>query len=102
MGFALYLAQLGGKHHAAKPLKGFAGAGVLEMLEDYDGDTYRAVYTVRFEGAVYVLHSFQKKSTMGRRTSRHDIELIRQRLKQAEEIHAQLKQETQEGRRNGE
>src|ERR1700740_336976 len=64
-GFALYLAQCGGKHPDAKPLKGFSGAGVLEIVEDFSGDTYRAVYTVRFADAVYVLHVFQKKSKKG-------------------------------------
>jgi phage-related protein len=63
MGYALYLAQLGDKHLDAKPLKGFAGAGVLEIVADHDGDAFRAVYTVRFAGAVYALHAFQKKST---------------------------------------
>ncbi len=61
IGFALYRAQLGSKHPDAKPLKGFKGSGVLEVVEDFDGDTYRAVYTVKFEGVVYVLHAFQKK-----------------------------------------
>lgn len=61
-GFALYLAQLGEKHADAKPMKGFTGAGVLEIIENYSSDTYRAVYTVRFPEAVYVLHVFQKKS----------------------------------------
>ena len=86
-GFALYLAQVGDKHIAAKPLKGFGGAGVLEVVEDHDGDTYRAVYTVRFASAVYVLHAFQKKSRSGARTSRMDIDLVRKRLKLAEERH---------------
>lgn len=62
MGYALHLAQLGGKHPGAKPLIGYRGAGVLEIVDDYDGDTYRAVYTVKFASAVYVLHAFQKKS----------------------------------------
>ena len=62
VGFALYLAQTGGKHDQAKPLKGFGSAGVLEVIEDDDGNTYRAVYTVRFKSAVYVLRCFQKKS----------------------------------------
>jgi phage-related protein len=65
MGFALYLSQAGGKHVDARPLKGFGGAGVLEIVEDYDGETYRAVYTVKFAGAVYTLHAFQKKSKKG-------------------------------------
>jgi phage-related protein len=62
IGYALYLAQVGAKHQDAKPLAGFGGAGVLEVVEEYDGDAYRAVYTVRLAGAVYVLHAFQKKS----------------------------------------
>src|SRR5713101_2856030 len=65
LGFALYMAQQGGKHSSAKPLRGFGGAGVLEIVEDHDGGTYRAVYTVRFAGRIYVLHSFQKKSKSG-------------------------------------
>lgn len=87
-GYALYLAQKGDKHRSAKPLAGFGGAGVLEVVEDYDGDAYRAVYTVRFAGAVYVLHSFQKKSRRGIATPAHEMELIRARLKQAEQLHA--------------
>lgn len=86
-GYALYVAQSGGKHSAAKPLKGFAGAGVLEVVEDQNGDTYRTVYTVRFDTAVYVLHSFQKKSTRGVATPRHEIELIAERLQWARRIH---------------
>ena len=65
LGYALLLAQLGEKHDDTKPLKGFKGAGVLEVVDNFDGDTYRAVYTVRFESAVYVLHVFQKKSKSG-------------------------------------
>ena len=87
MGFALYLAQIGDKHDAAKPLKGFGGAGVLEVVEDHDGDTFRAVYTVRFATAVYVLHAFQKKSKTGIKTPQADIELVRKRLKVAEQRH---------------
>ncbi len=75
-GFALHVAQEGGKHPHAKPMKGFSGAGVLEVVEDYDGDTYRAVYTVKLGAAVYALHCFQKKSTKGIETPQHDIELI--------------------------
>ena len=86
-GFALYLAQSGGKHPDAKPLSGFHGAGVLEVVEDHDGDTYRAVYTVRFADAVYVLHVFQKKSKRGIATPTKDIELIQTRLRIAEEHH---------------
>jgi phage-related protein len=87
-GYALYLAQTGAKHQDAKPLAGFGGAGVLEVVEDYDGDTYRAVYTVRFTGAVYALHAFQKKSRHGIATPVHDMDLIRARLKQVELLHA--------------
>ncbi|WP_333358230.1 type II toxin-antitoxin system RelE/ParE family toxin [Microcoleus sp. N3A4] len=76
MGFALYRAQLGKKHPDAKPLKGFKGAGVLEIVENFDGDTYRAVYTVKIEGIVYVLHAFQKKSKQGIATPKQDIALI--------------------------
>ncbi|MEG4857220.1 type II toxin-antitoxin system RelE/ParE family toxin [Microcoleus sp. K1-B6] len=85
MGFALYRAQLGKKHPDAKPLKGFKGAGVLEIVENFDGDTYRAVYTVKFEGIVYVLHAFQKKSNQGIATPKQDIDLIESRLKRAKE-----------------
>lgn len=83
-GYALHLAQHGGKHQQAKPLKGFGSAGVLEIVEDDDGSTYRAVYTVRFGNAVYVLHCFQKKSHKGIETAKQDIDLIRERLKFAQ------------------
>ena len=86
MGYALYVAQQGGKHRDAKPLKGFAGAGVVELVADFDGDTFRAVYTVRFAEAVYVLHVFQKKSKTGRATPRLEMELIERRLREAERI----------------
>jgi phage-related protein len=85
MGYALYLAQGGDKHPDAKPLKGFGGAGVLEAKDDYAGETYRAVYTVTFPNAVYVLHAFQKKSKRGVSTPRRDMETISSRLKRAEE-----------------
>jgi phage-related protein len=84
MGYALYMAQRGGKHQAAKVLGGFGGAGVLEVIEDYRGDTFRAVYTLKFAQAVYVLHAFQKKSKSGRETPPRDIELIKKRLRLAE------------------
>jgi phage-related protein len=87
MGYALYLAQTGGKHPDAKPLRGFGGAGVLEVVDDFDGDTYRAVYTVQFERAVYVLHAFQKKSKRGSETPKSHIDLVKLRLKQAEADH---------------
>lgn len=80
-GFALHLAQTGQKHSQAKPLKGFGGAGVLEVVEDHLGDTFRAVYTVKIAGVVYVLHCFQKKSKHGIETPKHDIDLIKDRLK---------------------
>jgi len=79
MGFALSVAQFGGKHPSAKPWKG-EGPGVLEIVEDFHGDTYRAVYTVRYRRAVYVLHAFQKKSPSAIRTARTDIELVAARL----------------------
>lgn len=87
MGFALRAAQNGGRSPDAHPMKGFGGAGVLEIVEDHDGDTYRAVYTVKFASAVYVLHAFQKKSKRGIETPRHEIELIRQRLEAARKEH---------------
>jgi phage-related protein len=86
MGYALYVAQRGGKHRDSKPLSGFGGAGVLEVIGDFRGDAFRAVYTVRLAGAVFVLHVFQKKSKTGAETPRRDIELIRQRLREAEQI----------------
>jgi phage-related protein len=90
MGFAINDAQNGDEHPAAKALKGFGGRSVLEVVDDFDGDTYRAVYTVRFAKAVYVLHCFQKKSKKGRETSKHDIAVIRTRLKAAETHHREI------------
>jgi phage-related protein len=90
MGYALYLAQAGGKHPDAKPLRGFGGAGVLEVVDDFDGDTYRAVYTVKLQGVVFALHAFQKKSRKGKKTPQQDLELVRRRLRRAEEIHAEM------------
>lgn len=86
MGFALYMAQQGEKHVDAKPLKGFGGAGVVEVVSDYRGDTFRAVYTVRFADAVYVLRAFQKKSKTGRATPHAEMALIERRLREAERI----------------
>lgn len=83
-GYALHLAEIGLKHEAAKPLKGFGSAGVLEVVEGHAGGTYRAVYTVRFGSAVYVLHCFQKKSVRGIATPKPDMDLIEERLKAAE------------------
>ena len=87
IGFALYVAQRGGKHVDAKPLGGFGGAGVLEIVADHAGDTFRAVYTVHFAGRLYVLHVFQKKSKSGIKTPKAELELIRMRLRRAEEEH---------------
>lgn len=87
MGYALYVAQCGGRHRSAKSLKGFGGAGVVEVIQDFQGDTFRAVYTVRFEEAVYVLHVFQKKSKKGSETPWRDSNLIQQRLREVREIH---------------
>jgi phage-related protein len=84
VGYALGVAQLGGKHPAAKPWKG-EGAGVFELVESFDGNAYRAIYTVRFEGFVYVLHAFQKKSPSGIRTAQTDIDIVSERLKRARE-----------------
>jgi phage-related protein len=86
IGYALYVAQQGGKHRDTKTLTGFGGAGVVEVIKDHRGDTFRAVYTLRFKDAVYVLHAFQKKSKTGRETPRPDMELIKQRLREAEQI----------------
>ena len=85
MGYALYQAQQGLKARSAKPLRGFGGAGILEVMEDFQTDTYRAVYTVNFSGFVYVLHAFQKKSKRGIATPKTDIELIKKRLSVAEQ-----------------
>ena len=82
-GYALHLAQTGSKHLQAKPLKGFGSAGVLEVVESEAGSTYRAVYTVKIAGAVYVLHCFQKKSTAGVSTPKPEMDLVRDRLKAA-------------------
>jgi len=92
-GYALYLAQTGRKHDQAKPLQGFGSAGVLEVVEDLRGNAYRAVYTVRFEKRVFVLHVFQKKSKTGIATPKPDIDLIRERLKVAARRAKELKDE---------
>ena len=87
IGHALYAAQKGETDPAAKPLKGFGGGSVLEIVADHRGDTWRSVYTVRFQDAVYVLHAFQKKSKSGIATPKKELELIRQRLAEAERDH---------------
>jgi phage-related protein len=84
VGYALYAAQKGETDPAAKPLKGFGGGSVLEVVARYSGDTWRAVYTVRFSDAVYVLHAFQKKSKSGIATPKKEIDLIKRRLAEAE------------------
>src|SRR5271156_2122859 len=86
-GLALFAVQQGETPPDAKPLKGFGGTGVVELIEDHRGDTYRAVYTVRFAAKIYVLHTFQKKSKHGIATPQKEIELIRARLKWAERLY---------------
>ncbi len=92
-GFALDFAQRGEKHDAVKVMKGFGGAGVLEVLEDDIGGTYRAVYTVKFDEAVFVLHAFQKKSKHGIATPKEDMDIIRNRLKVAAVMAQEMKNE---------
>jgi len=89
IGYALFEAQVGRKSLSAKPLAGFGGAGVLEVIEDFQRNTYRAVYTVKFSELIYVLHAFQKKSKKGIATPKVEVELIKQRLKLAEENYKQ-------------
>ncbi len=91
IGYALYFAQRGRKHDDTKTLTGFGGAAVVEVIKDFRGDTFRAVYTVRWAGAVFVLHVFQKKSKTGRQTPRRDMELVKQRLREAELIAQEMK-----------
>ena len=86
VGYALHVAQRGGRHPDAKPLKGFGGAGVLELVENHDRGTYRVVYTVRFAERVYALHAFQKKSTRGISTPKRELAVVRKRLREAEEL----------------
>jgi phage-related protein len=93
IGLALRTAQKGEKAGNAKPMKGFGGAGVLEISSDFDGDTFRAVYTVKLKGTIYVLHAFQKKSKRGIKTSLNDINKIKARLKQATELHEEKEDE---------
>jgi phage-related protein len=88
-GQALFDAQCGKKHPDAKPLRGFGGAGILEVVEDDSGSTYRAVYTVKFAGVVYVLHVFQKKSKAGSKTPSEETDKVRNRLSEAEQHHAE-------------
>jgi phage-related protein len=97
IGVALYQAQIGGKHVAARPLRGI-GPGILEVISDHRGDTFRAVYTVRLASRVYVLHAFQKKSKTGITTPKPEIELIKQRYKRAIELHAEWEKQNGETR----
>jgi phage-related protein len=87
IGHVLYVAQIGGKHSAAKPLKGFGGSSVLEVVEDHAGDTFRAVYTVRFAEVIYVLHAFQKKAKKGVAKPLREMAKVKSRLKQAQEAY---------------
>ena len=87
IGFALKSAQFGEKHLDAKPLRGFGGTSVQEIVENCGGDTYRAIYTVQFKEVICVLHAFQKKSKSGSATPRHDIDLIKERLRYAKELY---------------
>lgn len=88
MGYALHLAQIGGKHPAAKILRGFGSAGVVEAVDDYHGDTCRTIYTVQFQDVIYVLHAFKKKSKSGRATPQADLDLVQRRLRAARVFHA--------------
>ena len=90
VGQALFEAQKGGRHSSAKPLSGYGDASVLEVVVDHAGGTFRAVYTVRWPGRVYVLHVFQKKSKSGIRTPKADMNLIDARLKRVRESHAEV------------
>jgi phage-related protein len=87
MGYALFVAQCGGRHRKAKALSGFGGAGVVEIVVYHRGDAFRTVYAVRFASAIYVLHAFQKKSKKGVATPQADIRVIEQRLREAERLH---------------
>jgi len=89
VGFALRTAQKGGKHPDAKPLKGFKGAGVLEIVSNFDGDTFRAVYTIRLKGVIYVLHAFQKKSKKGIATPKAEMDKVKARLRDAESLYTE-------------
>lgn len=101
VGFALYQAQVGLKHRDVKPLRGF-GANVLEVVSRQEGDTYRTVYTVRFKAAIYVLHAFQKKAKQGIATPKQELDLVRRRLKAAQEHYVDTygERESKEGRQN--
>ncbi len=85
-GVAIYYAQLGGKHPQTKPMKGYKGSGVVEIVEDHDRNTYRCVYTVRYGDKIYILHAFQKKSKKGIATPQADLDIVNSRLKDAERL----------------
>ncbi len=95
MGFALYVAQCGDRHPNAKPLKGFGGAGVMEIVESFDGNAHRAVYTAKFAKRVFVLHAFQKKSRKGIATPAQEIALIKKRFRLAADEYRRLHEEDQ-------
>lgn len=95
MGYALHLAQQGEKHPDAKPMKGFPGGSVLEITADYDSNTWRAVYTLKYKEVIYVLHAFQKKSTLGIKTPKQHLNMIHARLRRAQEHHEQTRQKKQ-------
>lgn len=97
VGQALFDAQTGRKHPDTKPLKGFHGAGVLEVVADDNGNTYRAVYTIKFAGVVYVLHAFRKKSKSGTKTPAEEIERVKARLKEAENHYAEWAEKPKRG-----
>ena len=97
IGFALHQIQMGKTPGNVKALKGFGGAGVLEVLESHDGNAYRAVYTVRFEGVIYVLHAFQKKSKAGKKTPRQEMETVTARLRAAQADYARRPRATLSG-----
>ncbi len=100
VGHALYAAQQGATDPAAKPLKGFGGVSVMEIVAPFDGNTWRAAYTVRFSGFVYVLHVFQKKSKSGIATPKKDIDLIHQRLAAAERHYKERQNEHEDQKKN--
>jgi phage-related protein len=101
VGYAIYAAQKGERDPASRPMKGFSGANVLEIVAPFDGDTFRAIYTVRLKDVIYVLHAFQKKSKTGRATPKREIELIHRRLAVAERDHEE-RHDADEGEKKGE
>ncbi len=100
VGYALYAAQNGNIDPAAKPMKGFGGASVIEIIAPFAGDTWRAIYTVRFQGAVYVLHAFQKKSKSGASTPKKEINLIHQRLAAAQRDYESRQKTNEDQKKN--